>query len=91
MKQRFYFGLFALVCLGATLYNWRLLLLEQRYYPKVATFAPIGALVFGAVSLLPNLAGPVAPEEKMKKYLQGAILLLGLAVGLINWYAMAQR
>ena len=90
MKRRFLFGLFALLCLGATLYNWHILRLENRYYPKLAIFAPSGAIFFGAVSLFPNLAGPVAPEEKMKKYLQGAVLLLSLAAGLINWYVMAQ-
>ena len=90
MKQRFFVGLFALLCLGATLYNWHILRLDNRYYPKLAVFAPIGAIVFGAVSLFPDLAGPVAPEEKIRKYLQGAVLLLGLAAGLTNWYAMAQ-
>ena len=90
MRQRFFFGLFALLCLGTTLYNWHILRLEDRYYPKLAVFAPIGAIVFGAVSLFPDLAGPVAPEEKRKKYIQGALLLLGLAAGLANWYAVAQ-
>ena len=90
MKRRLFLALFALLCLGATLYNWHILRVEHRYYPKLAIFAPFGALLFGAASLFPNLAGPVAPEERMRKYLQAAVLLLGLAAGLINWYAMAQ-
>ena len=89
MKRRVLLALFTLLCLGATLYNWHILRLESRYYPKLAIFAPCGAILFGAVSLFPKLTGPVAPEEKRKKYLQGAVLLLGLAAGLINWYAMA--
>ena len=90
MNRRLLLLLFALLCLGATLYNWHIIRLEHRYYPKLAVFAPCGAILFGAASLLPNLACPVAPAEKTRKYLQGAVLLLGLAAGLINWYAMAQ-
>ena len=90
MKQRLLFGLFALLCLLVALYNWHILRVDNRYYPTQAVFAPIFAIFFGAVSLFPALAGPVRPEEKIKKYLQGAVPLLGLAAGLMNWYAMAR-
>ena len=89
MRTRLVFALVALVSLGVTLYNWHILRLEHRFYPKLAIFAPCATILFGAVSILPNLAGPVAPEEQRKKYLQGAVLLFSLAAGLINWYAMA--
>lgn len=89
MKQRLYVSLFALVCAVATLYNWHLLRSESGYYPKLAVFAPSGVVFFGAVGLFPKLAGMVTPEQKTKKYAQAAVLLLALAAGLLNWYAMA--
>jgi hypothetical protein len=90
MKQRLFLAVVALLGLGTTLYNWHILSSEHRYYPKLAFFAPCAAVLFGAVSIRPSLAGPVSPADKLKKYRQAALLLLGVAAGLINWYAMAQ-
>jgi hypothetical protein len=90
VKQRLFLAVVALLGCGATLYNWRILGFEHRYYPKVAFFAPCFAVLFGAVSVVPSLAGPMSLADKHKKYRQAALLLLGLAAGLINWYAMVR-
>ena len=90
MKQRIFLAVVALVGCATTLYNWYILRTEHRFYPKLAFFAPCAAIIFGAVSLFPGLAGAVTPEDQQKKYRQGALLLIGLAVGLLNWYAMSR-
>ncbi len=40
------------------------------------------------MTLFPKLAGQLGPEEKAKRNVQGIVLLFGLAVGILNWYAM---
>ncbi len=90
LKQRLFLAVVALLGCATTLYNWYILGVEHRYYPKLAFFAPGFAVLFGAVSIRPSLAGPVSPADKQKKYRQAALLLLGVTAGLINWYAMAR-
>lgn len=89
MKQsRLVFWFFALLGTGMTLYEWHAVRSANLYSPMAAVFGPWFAILFGALGLFPGLAGPVGPEEKSKRNVQGIILLFGLAVGLLNWYAM---
>lgn len=88
MKQRLLFWGFALLGTGLTVYEWHAIRSGNLYSPMAAVFGPLCAILFGAVGMFPSLAGKPAPEEKIKKALQGVILLLGLALGLFNWFAM---
>jgi len=53
-----------------------------------SVFGPFAAIMFGTLGLFPSLAGAVGPEDKSKRAVQGIVLLFGLAVGILNWYAM---
>ena len=89
-RQRLFLAIAALLGVAATIYNWYLVSSEHRYYPKLAFFAPCGAILFAAASIVPGLTGPVSPGDTQKKYRQGALLLIGLAAGLLNWYFMSR-
>ncbi len=89
MKQsRLIFVSFALLGAAMTLYEWYGVRSGHFYHPMAAVFGPFAAIVFGLAGLFPSFAGKVGPEEKRKKTVQGIVLLFGLAVGLLNWYAM---
>jgi hypothetical protein len=88
MKQRAIFWLFALVGTGMTVYEWHAVRSANLYSPTAAVFGPWAAIVFGALGLFPSLAGEAGPERQIKRNVQAIVLLLGLSVGLLNWYAM---
>ena len=82
--------LFALVLilLGAGLIyiNWHQLQTEQKYSLKLAAFAPL--CVVGGLFLLlfPTKVGK--PETTGDKLIVLVVFVIGLLVGLVNWYLM---
>jgi hypothetical protein len=84
--------LFALVIIllfgGLTYYNWHQLIAEGSYSTKLAAFAPLG--VTGGIFLL-LFSGKIGkPETAKDKIIALLVMVIGLAVGLYNWYLMDQ-
>jgi hypothetical protein len=89
IKTRIFALILILVCGGLIYYNWHQVLTEGRYSMKLAAFGPVG--VIGGVFLLlfPAMGGK--PKTTKEKVVALIVLLIGLAVGLVNWYLMDPR
>jgi hypothetical protein len=74
------------VCAGLVYYNWQQLEAEGRYSTKLATFGPVGVVGGLFLLLFPGKAGK--PETAGEKAVVLLVLVVGLAVGLLNWYLM---
>jgi hypothetical protein len=84
--MRIFAVILILVSLGLIYYNWQQLLQEGRYSMKVASFGPVG--VVGGLYLLifPSMGGK--PTTTKEKVIGLIVLVVGMAVGLVNWYLM---
>ena len=88
LKTRF-LGLFLfLLFVGAIVYDWRLLINEGYFYPKLAGIAPFGALGSLVMIIQPALAGRPNPADKTSKVIGIIVVLIGLILGGINFYLM---
>lgn len=67
-------------------YNWHQATQGGEYSPKLAAFGPLGLLGGLFVILLPSKAGK--PETTKDKVIVFTLFLLGMALGLVNWYLM---
>lgn len=86
LKQRLIAILLILFSAAMIYYGWYRLREEGVYSLKMATFAPLG--VVGGIFLLifPSLGGK--PTTTKQKIIVLFVFLVGLAVGLVNWYLM---
>jgi len=85
-KIRLFALLLVVVCAALVYCNWQQLSTEGRYSMKLATFGPVG--VVGGIFLLlfPSKVGkPASAGEKIVVLL---VLVVGMAIGLLNWYLM---
>ena len=86
LKARIFALVLILVCLGLIYYNWHQLWEEGRYSMKLATFGPVGVIGGLYLLLFPSLGGkPTTTKEKVLGLL---VLVIGMLLGLINWYLM---
>ena len=75
-----------LVCAFLVYQNWQTLNAEGRFSFKLAAFGPVG--IVGGLFLLafPGKAGK--PQTTTDKVIAIGVLLIGFAVGLVNWFLM---
>jgi hypothetical protein len=59
---------------------------EGRYHMKAAAFAPLGLVGGIFILLFPTKVGK--PETGMDKLIVFLVFIIGIAVGLVNWYMM---
>jgi hypothetical protein len=82
--------LFALVLIvlfaGMTWYNWHQLQTEGKYSLKLAAFGPVG--IVGGLFLLAFPSKFGRPQTTADKLIALAVIIIGLAAGLANWYLM---
>lgn len=86
LKARLFALLIILVGAGLTYYNWQQLVSEKQYSMKIAAFAPLA--VIGGIFILFFPAKAGKPETTRDKFIVFIIFIIGLAVGLYNWYLM---
>lgn len=86
LKARLFALLLILLGSGLVYYNWRQLSQDGTYSLKMAAFAPL--IVVGGIFLMvfPTMAGK--PNTTKEKLIVMAVFVVGLVVGLINWYLM---
>jgi len=86
IKIRLFALLLILISGGLVYYNWYQLRQEGSYSFRLATFGPV--CVIGGIFMIffPTKIGK--PETTLEKITVLAVLVLGLAVGLANWYLM---
>jgi hypothetical protein len=86
MKARLLAIVLILVFTGLTYIAWHELLTTGSYSLKMAAFAPVG--IVGGVFLLvfPTKAGK--PQTTGDKLIVMGVFVIGLLVGLANWYLM---
>lgn len=85
-KARLFALLLIAVSVGLIYYNWHLLWQEGHYYIKLATFGPVG--VIGGLFMLLFPAHGGKPTTTRQKIIALLVFVIGLAVGLVNWYLM---
>lgn len=86
LKIRLFALVLVVACAALVYYNWQQLTNEGRYSMKLATFSPVG--IVGGIFLLlfPSKVGkPASADEKIVVLL---VLVVGMAIGLLNWYLM---
>ncbi len=86
LKARLLGAALVLLFAGLTYYNWHRLYGEGRYSPKLAAFGPVG--VVGGLFLLLSPGRGGRPQTTADKLVVLAVLVAGLAAGLLNWYMM---
>jgi hypothetical protein len=80
-------GLVLIVISVALIYvNWRQLLQEGRYSTKLAAFGPVVGIGGLFLLIVPSMAGK--PTTTREKIIALAVIIIGLAAGLVNWYLM---
>ena len=75
-----------LIFAGMTYYNWKQLHTEGQYSLKMAAFGPLGIVGGLFVLLFPQKAG--RPETAKDKIIVLLVFVVGVAIGLYNWYLM---
>jgi len=86
LKARLLALVLIVTSVGLIYYNWQQLLHEGKYSFKLASFAPV--IGVGGLFLLFFPARAGKPETTKDKVLVLLVLVIGLAVGLVNWYLM---
>ena len=86
IKQRLFALVLIIGFIGLTYYNWQQLWNDGRYSLKMAAFGPVGIIGGFFVMLFPTMAG--RPETTRERVVLLAVLVVGLAAGLVNWYLM---
>ena len=80
-------GLVLIVISLALIYvNWRQLLQEGRYSMKLAAFGPVVGIGGLFLLIVPSMAGK--PTTTKEKFIALAVIIIGLAAGVVNWYLM---
>lgn len=69
---------------GLMYYNAQEAAKHSEYYLKIATLGPLGIVGGVFTMLFPTKAG--RPETTGDKILVLSVFLIGLALGLLNWY-----
>lgn len=69
---------------GIVYYTWYQATNEGQYSMKMATFGPVGIVGGLFVMMFPAMAGK--PQTVVQKIIVIGVLVIGLAVGLLNWY-----
>jgi peptidoglycan/LPS O-acetylase OafA/YrhL len=86
IKTRLFALLLIVIGAGLVYYNWQQLWSTNEYSLKLASFAPLCAVGGLFLLVFPTAAGK--PETTKQKLLVIAVLVIGLAAGLVNWYLM---
>jgi hypothetical protein len=86
LKARLFAIVLILLSLGLVYYNWRQLLQDGSYSMKLAAFGPVVGVGGLYLLIFPSRAGK--PNTTMDKVMVLLVLVVGLAVGLVNWYLM---
>jgi hypothetical protein len=86
LKARVLALVLILVSVGLVYFSWRQLLQDGTYSVKMAAVGPVIGVGGIFLLLFPSKAGkPTTAKDKVVVLL---VLLVGLVVGLINWYLM---
>jgi hypothetical protein len=86
LKARIFALALILVSVGLVYYNWHQLLEENRYSMKLAAFGPVGVIGGLYLLLFPSMGGK--PTTTREKVIGLTVLVIGMVVGLVNWYLM---
>jgi hypothetical protein len=89
LKGRLFGLVLFLVFVGMIAYNWYLLINEGYFYVKMSGVAPFGALGGLLIMAFPQMAGRPDPKDKKRNTLVVIVMvILGLALGGVNFYLM---
>ena len=83
---RLFCWLLALLGASLTLYEWHAIRREHFYSPTASVIGPLCVVLFGTFGLLPSDSAKAA-QGKTRKII-AAMTVFGLALGLLNLYAM---
>lgn len=86
LKARIFAVVLILISVALIYYNWRELWQAGQYSMKMATFGPVVGV--GGIYLLAFPARAGKPTTAGEKIAVLAVLGIGLAAGLVNWYLM---
>lgn len=84
LKQRIMAVLITVVSIAIFYWTWREAMQSGTYYLKAAAFAPLG--IVGGIFMIffPQFYGK--PETTTEKVVAAAIFIVGVLLGLFNWY-----
>jgi hypothetical protein len=86
LKARLLALLLIVVFGGLVYFNWHQLYSEGKYSTKIAAFGPVGLVGGLFLLIVPSKIGK--PQTTADKLIALGVIVLGLAVGLVNWYLM---
>jgi len=86
LKVRLFAVALILLFAGMVYFNWHQLQTDGKYSLKMAAFAPVGIVGGVFLVLFPSKAGK--PRTTADKLIMLAVVVIGLAAGLLNWYLM---
>jgi hypothetical protein len=86
VRGRLFGVIIILVFGGLTYYNWHQLNTQNTYSMKLAAFGPLGVIGGLFLLLFPTKGGK--PETTKDAVLVMLVFVVGLVVGLYNWYLM---
>lgn len=84
LKQRIMALIITLVSVLIFYLTWREAIIKGSYYLKAAAFTPLGIVAGIFLMIFPQFYGK--PESTKEKVVGFAVLLVGMLVGLFNWY-----
>ena len=86
LKARLLALVLIVLSIGLVYYNWQQLLRDGSYSMKLAAFGPVIGIGGLYLLIFPSRAGK--PVTTMDKVTVLVVLVIGMLVGLINWYLM---
>jgi hypothetical protein len=86
IKSRLLSSVMVVLSVALIYHNWHQLLFTHKYSMKLAAFAPLWGV--GGLFLLafPTMASK--PNTGKEKFMVAIVFVIGLIVGLLNWYLM---
>lgn len=84
IRQRVLAVVITLISTGILYWTWQDTLQNGGYYPKAATFAPVGIVAGIFLAFFPQFYGK--PETTREKLIILSVFAVGLLLGLYNWH-----
>ena len=86
IKARLFSVVIVLISAFMIYTNWQQLQTEGKYSQKIAAMAPVGIVAGLFLLLFPRYFGK--PNSTSEKVIVMIVFVIGLAVGLLNWFLM---
>lgn len=86
IKARLFAIFLIAISAGLVYINWQELMSSGTYSKKIAAFAPVGVVGGLFLTAFPTKGGK--PDTTADKLLVLGVFVIGLVVGLVNWYLM---